>query len=363
MKIVFVIGSLEGGGAERVLTLLANELSLRKYEISIITIRGKSIYPLNENIHLRPIYQEDEIKKNLLNKLKRRVTRYTRLAYTIHTEKPDVVISFMVGMNMEIIPICKLLNIPIIASEHNNYHTHKSFLTWLTRRWIYKLANAITILTQYDYDNYYKNFLNNVYIMLNPSTYTPLPKLNDRNKKVILGVGSLNRWHHKGFDNLIKIFSKVSKKHPEWELHLAGTGEDGKAYLSKIIQENNLENKVKFLGFINNIDILMQSVPIFVLSSRYEGFGMVLVEAMSQGATCISYDCIAGPSEIIENNVDGLLIGDQNEDAMLEAILQLIENKELRIKLSKNALKSINKFSLKIIADKWSSLITTIVKG
>ncbi len=361
MKIVFVAGSLRGGGAERVLSLLANEFAERHHDITVITKAPECDYELNENVQWKPIFCKDEIKVSISDKISRRFKYIPRLISTIKNEKPDVVISFLVGMNGKVILISRLLGIPVIASEHTNYQADMNILSWIERRWIYKLANAVTVLTKYDYSNYYSHFLNNIHIMPNPVSFTPIEKLVPR-ESTILVSGSLNRWEIKGFDNLIKIFANVAKVYPDWKLQIAGSGEEGEKYLRQLIDELKLQDNIEFLGFCDNIDEVMQRSSIFVLSSRHEGFGMVLAEAMSQGCVCISFDCVAGPSEIIENGVDGILVEDQNMEQMEKEIFRVIDDEQLREYLATNAIKNIQRFSIQKIGDKWMDLINSVLK-
>lgn len=361
MKIVFVSGSLRGGGAERVLSLLANEFSKKYHNVTIITKAPECDYLLNDSISWKPIYKKEEIKKNFIDKIFRRFKYFPRLIQSIKDEEPDLVISFLVGMNGHIILISKLLKIPIIVSEHTNFQADMNILSWVERRWIYKLADAVTVLTKYDYSNYYSHFLNNIHIMPNPVSFLPIDKYIPR-EKTILASGSLNRWSIKGFDNLLKIFANVVKVHPDWKLKIAGSGDEGKEYLMSLANELKIQENVEFLGFCQNINKVMQESALFVLSSRYEGFSMVLAEAMSQGCVCISFDCVAGPGEIIENGVDGILIEDQNMKQMEKEICKLIENENLQKYLAMNAVKNIQRFSLQQIYNKWNSLIDSIIE-
>ncbi|WP_373033576.1 glycosyltransferase family 4 protein [Sulfurovum sp.] len=362
MKIVFVSGSLRGGGAERVLSLLANEFSMRHHNVTVITKAPECDYILNEKVKWKPIFRKDEIKTSAIDKISRRFKYLPRLFASIKSEKPDLIISFLVGMNGKIILISRLLNIPVIVSEHTNHRADMNLLSWIERRWVYKLADAVTVLTKYDYNNYYAHFLKNVYVMPNPVSFTPVDALSQR-EKIILVSGNLNRWSIKGFDNLLKLFSNVVTAYPDWKLKIAGSGEEGKKYLMQLANELNIQDNVEFLGFCPNIDEVMQQSSIFVLSSRYEGFGMVLVEAMSQGCPCISFDCTAGPNEIIRNGVDGILVEDQNMQQMECEIIRLIEDDKLCKELALNAIKNIQRFSVQKIADKWIELINKVVEN
>lgn len=366
MKISFVIDNLMGGGAERVLALIANEFTYRNHEVTIITYSPECVYTVDKDILLKPIFAKSETKIDLISRVNRKLKFIPRLFYSMKNEDPDVIISFMMHTNRIVIPVSKLLGIPVIATEHtifqlkNSFLTwEKSFIAWITRRWIYKMADAITVLTNYDYKNYYSHFLGNVSVMPNPVSFAPIEKSQARDK-IILAAGELDRWTHKGFDNLLTVFSQVVKIHPEWKLKIAGSGENGKKYLTDIANELDIINNIVFLGFCQNLDEELKKSSIFVLSSRWEAFGMVLAEAMSQGCACVSFDCVSGPKEIIKNGVDGILVEDQNMLQMEKEICRLIEDEKLREYLAENAVRNIQRLSIQNIGDKWVDLVSNV---
>ncbi len=362
MKILFYINDLRGGGAERVLSILANEFSKRKHKVIIVTKRQRCDYTLDKKVQWKFIFTKNEIenKRSIIDKILRRISYIPRLIKAMKKEKPDVIISFLINANGKLIFISKYLGTPIIVTEHTNYSNDMNIISWLTRRWIYKLSDAVTILTKYDYDNHYKNFLSNVYIMPNPLSFDPIDKLMYKDK-IILAAGSLDRWQIKGFDNLLEIFAGVIRKHSDWKLLIAGSGDEGKKYLLQLAGQLGIRENIEFLGFCKNIDQIMLKSSIFVLTSRYEGFSMVLIEAMSQRCSCISYDCIAGPGEIIRNNFDGILVKNQNKQEMEQGINRLIEDKDLRTYLANNAIKNVQRFSIDRIGNDWLNLINNII--
>jgi len=357
MKILFVIYSLKGGGAERVLALIANEFSSKKHKVLIYTYLEGSVYKLNNDIIHKPIFHDSEILTGILGNIK----FFTRLKNIIELEKPEIVISFMLGMNKKVIPVTKIVGVPVIVSEHNSYENKTGISSWIERHILYKFADSVVILTKYDYKKFYSKFLNNVTVIPNPLSFTPVNVLGTR-EKTILAAGNLDRWSHKGLDNLLNIFYHIKKIHPEWKLKIAGEGKNGKLFLLKLVEKLDLQKDVIFLGFCEDISKELKKSSIFVLSSRFEGFPMVLLEAMSQGCTCISFDCISGPREIIENNVDGLLIENQNMKKMKNGILRLIEDKVLCEFLAKNAIQNINRLSISEIGNSWIELINETIK-
>ena len=197
--------------------------------------------------------------------------------------------------------------------------------------------------------------------MPNPCTFTPIKENTLTRGKVILAIGSLDRYHDKGFDNLIKLISPVLKQHPDWMLKIVGKGEIGRAFLEELAIENGVEQQIIFTGFRKDVNDLMKGSEVFILSSRSEGLPMVLLEAMSQGMACIAYDCITGPSEMIINNQNGLLISDQDMHAMQTALVDLIEDEGLRRKLGQGALNTLNRYSLENVYNLWNNVFQQVM--
>lgn len=361
MKIDFVISHLNPGGAERVLVLMANSLARNiNNEVSVIVLykRGES-YPLD------PAVKKIELKER---KFKLNYTLYSTLNLTNHywnkSHRPDVLISFLTTTNFIAIIVAKLFSIKIIAQEHisfTGYGGDNNFITKITRKYLYKLAGKVTVLTSHDVSNYQKLGVD-VYVMPNPCSFKPITKNSHARDKVILAVGNLNRYHHKGFDNLISFIVPIFDEHPNWRLKIAGSGDKGLEYLTELAKENNILDKIIFTGFTENISELMCNSSIFILPSRFEGLPMVLLEAMSQGMACIAYDCVTGPSDIINNNENGLLIEDQNIEKMQLGLRKLIEYKELRETLANKGIKSLDKYDIDAIKNRYEMLFDQLIK-
>lgn len=355
MKIDFVISSLMSGGAERVLVLMANSLAKNiDNKVSVIVL-----YKRNESYSLDPAVKKIELKerKFILNYTLYSLVNLTKY-YWKKSRRPDILISFLTTTNFISIIVAKLLSIKIIAQEHisfDGYGGDNPMIANITRKYLYRKADVVTVLTSHDVPNY-KKFGVNVSVMPNPCSFTPIIENFHIRDKVILAVGNLNRYHHKGLDNLINIMVSVFNQHPDWRLKIAGSGDKGMQYLVELAKEKNILNNIIFTGFMENISELMYNSSIFILPSRFEGLPMVLLEAMSQGMACIAYDCVTGPSDIINNYENGLLIEDQNKEKMRIGLLKLIEDEELRLKLSNQGIRSLDKFSISTITKRYETL-------
>lgn len=351
---------MKGGGAERVMAALTDELVKRGHDITLIVISSyPSFYKLNSKIKL--IHKDNKVGSTLLNKIKYKFRFHGFIRNTIKQVNPDVVIPFMYSLNTAVLISSLFLKTPVIASEHTTFDKEMSFRLRFKRLYLNKLADRVTVLTEHDF-NYIGNRLRNKVVMPNPLPYKPIDEFSNKREKIILAAGNIDRYYYKGFDNLIKIWGKIAKQYPDWKLHIAGNGsEDSMAKLYELANEYDLSNQFVLLGQVKELDKQFRESSIFVLSSRYEGFGMVLIEAMSQGCACISFDCTAGPREIINNDVDGILVEDQNMDAMKIALSDLIENEDKRERLATEAIKSVNRFSLENITDRWELLFNDVI--
>lgn len=361
MKIDFIISSLGGGGAERVMTLMAESLSRNsKYEISVITfLKGNDNYKLKDSIKHKELNGANYIPSHTL----RSVINLTRY-YRNESNRPDVAVSFITLTNFIAILGCKLNGVKIIAQEHNShlrFMKGRKFISAFTKKFIYRKADVLTVLTAFDLP-FYKKYGANPYVMPNPCSFTPIASNEHERDKTILAIGNLNRYFHKGFDNLIELIDPLLKKYPEWTLKIAGGGKESSfEYIKQIVSDYNLENRIVFTGFITNVSEVMYNSSIFILPSRYEGLPMVLLEAMSQGMACIAYDCKTGPSDIINHNENGLLIEDQNMAQMQSNLEKLMTNKDLRKSLAEEGIKSLGKYDIEAITARYEDLFNQLI--
>tara|TARA_R110002049_G_scaffold197763_1_gene367828 strand:- start:3846 stop:4925 length:1080 start_codon:yes stop_codon:yes gene_type:complete len=359
MKIDLVVSSLTGGGAERVVSVLANEFADRGHEVGLFTFSPvKDAYQLDSRIK--------RIKYNkrflIFNFTSVKCFFFLLWHYRKKNNRPDIISSHMTLIGYATIPIAKLYNIKVVTTEHINHLNGKEFLgNRILWKLFYPFANAVTILTKYDL-NFFKKINKNTYVIHNPSSYkTKAITENTQRDKVILVVGHLDRIHQKGFDNLLDIAKEILPKNPEWKLKIVGEGDIGLEMIKSKINEYRISEQVILTGFRTDVDKIMQHSEIYLLPSRFEGLPMVLIEAMSQNMACVSYDCISGPSEIITHNKNGILVKDQDKKAMAEELTRIMKDEDLRMQLRGNINGSLNKFSINEVANKWEELFNKIM--
>lgn len=362
MKILFAIYSLAGGGAERVLVNLSDEFIKQGHDVGVYIKKNTISYSLDYNIKI--YYQEPRLH-GVPTCLKRIVNYWQQFVFlkkVISEYKPDIIIASWGTYLLHV--LLAHHKIPIIASEHNTFDRKHKLVEKINRFYLNRYFKKVVVLTRYD-KAYMANMLRNTIVIPNPLTFTPLTteeyNASFDSRKHILACGRLNFYYVKGFDNLIKSYALIAIKHPDWDLDIAGTGDEKSISLLKnIAHRYGVQNRVNFLGFQNDISTIMKQHSIFVLSSRSEGFGMVLAEAMAMGCACISYD-LSGPSEIIIDGVDGILVESQNENALGASLDSLIGDVDKRKELGRNAICNVKRFNPEIVANKWLKMFDVII--
>lgn len=307
MKIAIVCSRLGYGGAERVAVMWANGFAARGYEVILISnLFEEQTYYVDKRISMHNLVSTN---KNKIVKWGSAILNVRRI---VKNEKPDVVIGVMETCSM----VAKLgtigVNIPVIMTEHYAFDRSPfgsmSKMEKLSKFTLNKLYIIVTVLTEEDRRVIGKR-LNNVAVLPNPLSLSPIDIRKVNKTRVLLAIGRLDAWYVKGFDVLIRAWARVVSSlefqvsTEEWKLQIAGTGsEESLNYLKRLCKENGVEDSVEFLGFRKDVEKLYQNASIFVLSSRYEGFGLVLIEAMSQGCACIACDYKGRQREIIAPN-------------------------------------------------------------
>jgi len=197
---------------------------------------------------------------------------------------------------------------------------------------------------------------NNIIAIPNPLSFESSNTSSLENKKIIV-VGSHS--YNKGYDLLLKVWENIEQKHSDWELNIYGKYDKNNTFV-KMSNDMGLKN-VKFHNPVKNIKDKYLESSIMLLTSRSEGFGMVLIEAMECGLPCVSFDCPSGPADIIKDGDDGFLIQPESINEMTEKLLLLIENKELRKTMGEHAKKNVKRFSPDNIVRLWDELFKSLI--
>ncbi len=365
MRILILCTRLSFGGAERVAVMWANGFVASGHKVMVLSNLFDPItYTLDQRIMVRNLVPENRCK------WKKWGGAIGRVRKAVKEFQPVVAIGVMSTCSFIAYLATTGMKIPIIATEHNSFDRPSlaPLSKWevTTKYFLNKLYSCVTVLTDVDRE-FIGTRLKNVVTMPNPLALQPLETFPMK-KKVILAAGRIDAWKVKGFDLLIRAYSKVfsslkSQVSREcWRLQIAGIGsEESLNYLKQLCKDNAVEDFVDFLGFRTDIEELYKQSEIFVLSSRYEGFGLVLIEAMSQGCACVACDYKGRQSEIIRNSEEGLTCEPDNVDALANSISRLIEDEEYRKRIQKNAIERSKYYSIEKTIDRWSRVLETVV--
>lgn len=382
MKIVYCIPSTyNSGGMERVLSVKANYLVEQfGYEVCIITTsqnHRSSFYEYSDKITFYDLSIDYEAIKTmpLIKRIRARVTakkeHRKKLTDLLMRIKPDITIS-MFTHEMSFLPRIhdgsrKILELHFsknyrdLDAKSNNapffLRGLNKVLDILDRRYI-KEYDKFVVLTNRDAKDW-GNRIYNMEVVPNPLCIES-ESITDHSAKRVLAVGRLSA--QKGFDTLIKAWALVPQSlKEEWHLDIIGSGPYGNK-LKRMISDLGLKKSISILPPVKDVELQYLSHSIFCFPSRYEGFGLALMEAMSFGLVPISYDCPCGPSEMITDGENGLLIREQDNSSMYAAgLTEIMQDEELRTKLGKRgALDILRTFSLPVIMKRWERIFNNL---
>lgn len=361
MHITFFTSSMRSGGAERVISHLANHWAAQGHQVTLITLwdTAYDFYVLNPNIKRLSLHCAGE-SRSPIKAIQNNIAQITRLRRALSAAPPDILLSFLGTNNITALLATIGLSVPVIISERNNYKTQKlGTLRRFLQRLFYPKATALVSVSKgvdLDFTWVPAPLRHVIYnpVVLNEDAPLPASLATILSgKKTLLAVGSLSP--QKGHDRLIRAFAKCAPRFPDWQLLIVGEG-SRRELLESQISSLQMDGRVHLPGAVKEVHALMRACDLFALPSHYEGFPNVLVEAMSCGLPCVSFDCPYGPAEIIENGKNGLLIENDNEEAFVNALEQLMDDQPLRTRLSANAPAILNKLDIHAIAAQWEAL-------
>lgn len=344
MKIIFTIGRLGGGGAERVVSVLANSFIEYGHEVNIITLseNDKPAYPLKNNVKRISIIKDKNENK---------IRYFKRIRKTIIELNPSVVISFLTYINVYILISLIFSGIKVIVSERNDpKYSPERRLMRVLRKFTYVFASGYVFQTKKATEYFSKRIRRNSIIIKNPiSNLIPRPK--PKCKKDIIAVGRLTR--QKNYIMLLNAYKKIYKKIPDYRLSIYGEGEE-RYNIEKYILENNLQDNVILMGQVSDIYNKINGSSLFVMASDIEGMPNALIEAMALGIPSICTNCNSGgPAELITNFENGILVEVGNEEELANAIMLVLNDNNISERISKNSIKIREELDIDVITKQW----------
>lgn len=381
MKIAYCLPDYSlSGGTERTLSLKTGYLAdVAGHEVHVIAsdgVKNKTpFYKFSEKTtfhNLAVDYTECDSKPlpmNFISKIKKGRLHRERLQRLLSEIKPDITVCVF---SYELPFLWKLPQAgKTVVEFHFSRHYQevemkynhigwlkkkaKLLTEWWRRRFISRY-DAFVILTEEDAACW--KHLHNVHIIPNALTFVP-ETAAQLDSKVVMSVGRLTT--QKGFDLLLEAWREAHAALPGWKLVIYGEGEDRQT-LQRYVDENSLSDSVSLPGNEKNIVSRYLQASVFVLSSRYEGFGMVLTEAMACGVPCVSFACPCGPKDIVRDGEDGMLVPDGDVKALASAIVRMASDDALRLKMGTAARQNVDRFSLENVMDKWNTLFESLLK-
>lgn len=361
MKTIFIlIGSLTAGGAERVSVSLAEHLASLGHNVTLVTMHGRErdFYQLSDAVPREaldlgtPHWGLGKVLANV-----RRINAFRRL---VRRHRPDVVIGMMTSSAVMSILACWGTPAKTIVSERNFPGAKSINVFWsLLRRVSYRFADLHVVQTQGIAEWLKITSPKEVAIIPNAVSWPVpafLPCVRPSNYvapslRLILAVGT--KVHQKGFDMLLRAFELCAAEHNDW--HLAILGIDGGALDGMLHAE--IADRVHVPGRVGNVGEWYARADIFVLSSRYEGFPNVLLEAMASACASVAFDCPTGPGDLIVNGVNGLLVEAENEQALADAMQRTMTDAGLRQRMGAEATSVRSTYSESRIYGQWAQLI------
>ena len=357
MKIVFFIGGLIKGGAERVTCNLSNYLVDKGHEVEILTMSESESYPLDKRISRSVLLKDEERKSFWANSL----LRAKRLKSYLKQTKCDCYVVMLPVTTVLLLSMKKYAQAPIIASERSYPAVFSQIIQRLLLLLLCKRASGWVFQTPQARDWYGKRTgKSKVRIIPNAINEAFLrPVYDGERKKVIVTVGRMIS--AKNYPLLLKAFSQVVSDFPEYCLQILGEGELRSELESQMLQLH-IEDRVDMPGYVKDIPERLHKAALYVLPSNYEGMPNALMEAMALGLPCIATDCDGGGARfLIDNEKNGILVPKGDVDALAKAMRRMLSDKEFANMCGKEAHKICDRLSPDSIYGQWENFVKEFV--
>jgi len=370
-RVTCVISSLRAGGAERVLSRMANYWAERGWPVTMITLEATSsdfysLHPAVERVGL----EVSGVSTSIWHAVRNNLHRIRTLRRAIRASRPEVVIAFMAPTTVDTLLSVRTQGVPVIVSERTDpVRAPLSGIWTVLRRVTYPWAQAVVVQTP-DVRRWAEGFLRTsaLYVIPNPVS-TPLRSHasldvanvvseTDDGRHHVMAMGRLDTV--KGFDLLLRAFATCRDRRPDWTLTILGEGKE-RQRLEALAKQLGVESHVRLPGTVPDPTPILRRADLFVLSSRYEGFPNALLEAMSLGRPVIATECASGPGRIVRDDVDGLVVPSGDTTALAAAMAALMDDEPRRLRLGARAMDVTKRFEIQRIMGIWETVINDIL--
>ncbi len=356
MKICFVTGSLKFSGAEKIISMLMDKLNERGHDISVILLSKKEAVEGFDYATQYPCF----VRGNPVSKVLNRIKKIRKIA---KENKFDAIISFNALFNIDVLFALMGTKSNVICCDRNDPVYDPPELNRRIRRKIfYPLSKGFVFQTEV-IKNYYKEGIRKKSVVIPNFIEADYECVAENKRRKVIATSARLDDNQKNHVMLLKGFAEFSKTNSEYTLEMYGDGPDRAKY-EALIKELGMEEKIILCGRVENVSERLKDIEIFVLTSKFEGMPNALIEAMATGLPCISTDCGGGgAAALIENNVNGILIPQNDIKAFTKALEKLASDEALRIELGKNAYKINQRLDINKIAVMWEDAIEKLTKG
>ena len=359
LRLLLAIATLGAGGAERVLTLLAEAFAARGHRVTLMTLDARASDLLSVGAGVQRLALDCHGPSHSWTaRVRANWTRLRAIRRAVHGERPDVIVSFITEMNVLTLLATIGRPTPVLISERVDPRQHRLGRSWNWLRWrSYRRAAGLVVQTES-----VAAWLGTLGLRLPPVSVIPNPVApcaggtarTPRARNYLLGAGRLTR--QKGFDLLIRALALLARAAADLDLVIAGEGPEETA-LRRLAHELGVAERVTFTGRVAELGALMSECFAFVLPSRYEGFPNVLLEALACGAATIAADCPSGPREILADGRYGLLVPREDPGALAQAVLTLRADAQRHAQLRHAGAAAVAPFAVQAVAAQWEALM------
>jgi GalNAc-alpha-(1->4)-GalNAc-alpha-(1->3)-diNAcBac-PP-undecaprenol alpha-1,4-N-acetyl-D-galactosaminyltransferase len=364
MRIMLAITTMNAGGAERVAATMLNYWARTSNRVALLTIYStqNDFYYLDNRVH-RIALGQNRATRNWWEFVVNSLRRVKQIRAAIRAFKPDVVISFLDITNIRVLLAAVGLDVPVVVEEHIDPRQNSiGRVAGCLRRLLYPRAHRLVVLTP-AIVGWARRIAKRDAVCVIPNPISEQfcgcgTAESEDDARTVVAMGRMEP--QKGFDLLLVAFARCVQKHPTWQLRIFGEGSQ-RPRLAGLAAGLGIADRVRLENTVREPEKVFRKSSLFVLSSRFEGFPMVLLEAMATGLPVVSFDCPTGPREMIRDGVDGVLVPPGDTEALASAMARLMGNESERRVLGSRATEVVERFGLARVMAIWDELLEKAV--